>query len=209
MILKNYLKITLIISCLFKISVLYFCPSLSSLETLTILIIVLCLVHTNYIHKHITICLWSFAITLFVLSIIIKFWLYFDYGEFHYLTDTPISASQCIIELLLSEVASVRDPTIIASGDVNITDRSINTTNSVIGPSLEPKSSVVDQWKAGDFRPALVLATEGLVKSFGAGVTANGALTMMGKGKVAVKVASISVASLSAVATVTEAFIAK
>ena len=199
----NYLKIALVMGCFFKLFVLFFAPSFSSVETLAILIAVLFLVHQKYIFRVFTLSVWSFAITLFLLSILVKFSLYIEYDNFDYLMETPISASQCFIDLILNEVDMVRDLKIKSNGDVTVIDNSVN------GPNESNSTSVVDKWKNGDYRPAAVLVGEGTIKAMASGITANSAFTLMGKTKVAIKIASMTAVAITAASTVTEAFISK
>jgi len=122
----NYLKIALVMGCFFKLFVLLFSPSFSSVETLIILVTVLFLVHEIYIVRIFTISLWSFVITLFLLSILVKFSLYIEYNNFDYLMETPISASECFINFILNEVGMVKDLKIVSEGNVNVIDNSVN-----------------------------------------------------------------------------------
>jgi hypothetical protein len=198
----NYLKIALVMGCFFKLFVLLFSPSFSSVETLIILVTVLFLVHERYIVRIFTISLWSFVITLFLLSILVKFSLYIEYNNFDYLMETPISASECFINFILNEVGMVKDLKIVSEGNVNVIDNSVNVPR-------ESNTSVVDKWKSGDYRPAAILMGEGSIKAMASGVTANAAFTLMGKSKVVIKVAAVSAVSMTAVTTVIEAFISK
>ena len=138
---RYYLKITLIIGCLFKLFVLFFCPSFSSIEDLTILVTVLFLVQQKYISRAFTINVWSFVITLFLMSIMAKISLYIEYDDFDYLLRTPVSASQCFIDFILNEVGMVKDLKIVSDGSVNVIDNSVNVTNS----NEYNNSSVVDK----------------------------------------------------------------
>ena len=199
----NYLKIALIIGCFFKIFVLFFSPTFSSLETLAILVTVLFLVHERYIVKVFTISLWSFVITLFLFSILAKFSLYIEYGNFDYLMITPISACECFMDFILNEAGMVRDLKVVSEGNVDIVDNSVNVYSG------SNTSSVVEKWKNGDYRPAVVLIGDGSIKAMASGVTANAAFTLMGKTKAAIKVASLSAVALTAASTITEAFISK
>ena len=202
-IVTNYLKIALILGCFFKLFVLCFSPTFSSLETLAILVTVLFLVHKKYIVKAFTVSLWSFVVTLFLFSVLAKFSLYLEHGNFDYLMITPISACECFMDFILNEAGMVRDLKVVSEGNVDIVDNSINVSSG------SNASSVVDKWKNGDYRPAVVLIGDGSIKAMASGVTANAAFTLMGKTKVAIKVASVSAIALTAVSTVTEAFISK
>lgn len=199
--LKTYLKATLLMSCLFKLFVLCFCFTVSSVETLLIFSILLFLVYRGYIFKKLTLAIWSFISTIFLLSISLKFSLYIDYGDFDYLLATPTSISQYFVELFFSEVSSVRDSTVVTKGNVTIIDQSVHVSRP-----LDRQLTVVEHWKNGEYRPGAIWASEGLVKVMGAGVTTQAALTIMGKTKFVIKATSIGVASLTAVGTVTEAF---
>ena len=107
------------------------------------------------------------------------------------------------MDFILNEVGMVRDLKIVSEGNVNIVDNSLNVS------SESNTSSVVDKWKKGDYRPAAVLIGDGSIKAMASGVTANAAFTLMGKSKVVIKVASVGAVALTAVSTVTEAFISK
>jgi hypothetical protein len=198
----SYLKIAVSIGCVFKVFVLCFSPTLSSVETLVILVTVLFLVHERYMVRLFTMSLWSFVITLFLLSILVKFSLYIESGNFDYLLETPISASECFINFILNEVGMVKDLKIVSQGNVNVVDNSVNIPG-------ESNTSVVEKWRRGDYRPAVILVGEGSIKAMASGVTANAAFTLMGKSKAVIKVAAVSAASMTAVSTVVEAFISK
>jgi hypothetical protein len=198
----SYLKIAVSIGCVFKVFVLFFSPTLSSVETLVILVTVLFLVREKYMVRLFTMSLWSFVVTLFLLSILVKFSLYIEYGNFDYLLETPISASECFINFILNEVGMVKDINVVSQGNVSVIDNSVNT-------SVESNTSVVEKWKRGDYRPALTLVGEGSIKAMGAGVTSHAAFTLMGKSKAIIKVAAVGAASMTAMSTVVEAFIGK